>query len=89
MEPIQYIGPDEGIVSRLVDDLNDGIQRGWPTEKVLLIALNHLYGVVGQLEARIMEAEAGDMHELFPDEARLRFDQLVDEIDEGDDDSQN
>lgn len=58
MEPIRYIGPDDGNTVQLVDQVNDGISRGWPIEKILQIALSHLYGVLGQQEHMIKELRA-------------------------------
>lgn len=57
IDPIPYLGPDDGVTARIVDQLNARINREGFTEDVIRGALISLFGMVGQLEHYVMELE--------------------------------
>ncbi|WP_070930252.1 hypothetical protein [Mycobacteroides chelonae] len=57
MDPIDYVGPEDGITYHSVKKLNDYLLRGLPTDRVAQLALSDLFTLVGQLEMLVMQLQ--------------------------------
>ena len=76
---IDYVGPDEAVMREVVTKLNESIEKGWSTEKLLEMALTRLSGMINHLEglrADVKELASPEANRAITVKWRERSEQL-------------